>query len=192
MTTNNLDIQARQNLYDFVASTETGLLMVSHDRKLLRHCDEIIELSGMGVKVYGGDFDDYAEQKELQDKAVERQYEDAKQDCKKAQRAAQQALEAFDKKGSVGRKLFLDGKIDRISANGKRGRAEKTFGRAIWRSACTSAGSRLTAPSNCARSRGDPCRPAQDFCAERQGRAGCRGPRLPPSGAGRALFDGWT
>ena len=143
--TNNLDIQARQSLYEFVASTETGLLMVSHDRRLLRHCDEIIELSGMGVKVYGGDYDDYIEQKELQENAVERQYEDAKQDCKKAQRAAQQALEAFDKKSSVGRKLFLDGRIDRISANGKRGRAEKTFGRMsnLEERMLASAGSRL-------------------------------------------------
>ncbi|WP_458351866.1 ABC-F family ATP-binding cassette domain-containing protein [Rugamonas violacea] len=127
--TNNLDIHARRSLYDFVANAEMGLLMVSHDRTLLRQCDEIIELSSMGVNVYGGNFDAFAEQKRLKDNAVERQYEDAKQDCKKAQRAAQQAQEAFDKKSSVGRKLFLDGHIDRISANAKRGRAEKTIGR---------------------------------------------------------------
>ena len=127
--TNNLDSQARQTLYDFVAETQAGLLMVSHDRELLQYCDDIIELTGNGVTLYGGDFNDFTEQKKLREDAVERQYEDAKKGCKKAQRAAQVALEAFDKKSSKGRKLFLDGKIDRIGANAKRGSSDRTQAR---------------------------------------------------------------
>jgi ATPase subunit of ABC transporter with duplicated ATPase domains len=32
---------------------------VSHDRALLRRMDRIVELSSLGVRVYGGDWDAY-------------------------------------------------------------------------------------------------------------------------------------
>lgn len=127
--TNNLDIKARQTLYDFFAHADCGLLVVSHDRKLLGFCDTIIEVTSKGINVYGGDFGDFLEQKKLIDEAIERQYEDAKKDRKKAQRSVQMALEVLDKKRSKGRKLFIDGKIDRNEANSKRGRSERTQAR---------------------------------------------------------------
>ncbi|NHZ36869.1 ABC-F family ATP-binding cassette domain-containing protein [Massilia rubra] len=127
--TNNLDSQSREALYDFVATTETGLLMVSHDRTLLGYCDEIIELTANGIHVHGGNFDAFSEQKKLREDAIERHYEDAKKGCKKAGRAAQQALEAFDRKRAKGRKLFSEGRIDRNEANAKRGTSERTLGR---------------------------------------------------------------
>ncbi|MCD6025806.1 MAG: yheS 1 [Solimicrobium sp.] len=127
--TNNLDIKARHILYDFVSQTERGLLMVSHDRNLLQHCDQIIELTSKGITIYGGDFTDYTEQKKINENAIERQYEDAKKAQKKAQRSVQLSLEVLDKKRSKGRKLFVEGKIDRNEANGKRGRSERTQAR---------------------------------------------------------------
>src|SRR5690606_17089371 len=54
--TNHLDAGARAALYDFVAGWTGGVLCVSHDRQLLRRMDRIVELSSLGVKVYGGNY----------------------------------------------------------------------------------------------------------------------------------------
>lgn len=40
-----------------------AILLISHDRDLLRAMEEIWELSGLGLQVFGGNYDVYAEQK---------------------------------------------------------------------------------------------------------------------------------
>lgn len=50
-----------------------AILLISHDRELLREMEEIWELSGLGLQVFGGNYDVYAEQKRTELQAVERQ-----------------------------------------------------------------------------------------------------------------------
>jgi ATPase subunit of ABC transporter with duplicated ATPase domains len=57
--TNNLDVDARQRLYDAVASWPGVLLIVSHDRDLLARMDRIVDLSAGGIRVYGGNLAAY-------------------------------------------------------------------------------------------------------------------------------------
>src|SRR5574343_247234 len=64
---NHLDIASRQLLYDFIQTTKSTLVVVSHDRKLLNLLDTVCELSKHGIKVYGGNYDFYKEQKQKLD-----------------------------------------------------------------------------------------------------------------------------
>ncbi len=42
--TNHLDLAAREFVYDLIASWKKGLIVVSHDRRLLANVDQIAEL----------------------------------------------------------------------------------------------------------------------------------------------------
>lgn len=71
---NHLDFESRQLLYDFIRSTKSTLIVVSHDRKLLNILNKVCELSKNGITVYGGNFDFYTEQKQIEKKCVGARY----------------------------------------------------------------------------------------------------------------------
>jgi ATPase subunit of ABC transporter with duplicated ATPase domains len=52
--TNNLDADGRTAVADLLRNWRGGAIVVSHDRDLLRGMDEIVELTTVGVKSYGG------------------------------------------------------------------------------------------------------------------------------------------
>jgi len=57
--TNNLDLDARRRLYDAVASWTGVMVIVSHDRELLGLVDQIADLSGGQIRMYGGNLESY-------------------------------------------------------------------------------------------------------------------------------------
>jgi ATPase subunit of ABC transporter with duplicated ATPase domains len=70
--TNNLDLNARRRLYAAVRSWTGVLVIVSHDRELLEMTDQIAELSGVGLRMYGGNLRAYEEQVAAEQEAAER------------------------------------------------------------------------------------------------------------------------
>lgn len=69
--TNHTDRELRAFIYEFVKNTKTGLLVISHDRELLRLMHTIVELTPTSIKSYGGNYDFYNEQKEIEIHAIE-------------------------------------------------------------------------------------------------------------------------
>lgn len=67
---NHLDGQSRALLYDYISTTSSTLVVVSHDKKLLNLLDSIYELGKRGITVYGGNYDFYAAQKEIKREAL--------------------------------------------------------------------------------------------------------------------------
>ncbi|VVN50484.1 Vitamin B12 import ATP-binding protein BtuD [Pseudomonas fluorescens] len=67
--TNHLDSAGRTWLLRVLADRPGGLVVVSHDRQLLSRMERIIELSPLGVRVYGGNYDAYRVQREAQQQA---------------------------------------------------------------------------------------------------------------------------
>ena len=58
--TNHLDLPTREALADALASFDGAIMLVSHDRALLRSvCDEFWLVSGGGIAPFEGDLDDY-------------------------------------------------------------------------------------------------------------------------------------
>jgi ATPase subunit of ABC transporter with duplicated ATPase domains len=57
-----------------------GSLLISHDRELLADVDSIDELSPLGLRRYGGNYDAYSERRDIEAKAAQRQLEQAKRE----------------------------------------------------------------------------------------------------------------
>jgi len=70
---NHLDSQAREWLLQQIRDYPQAILLISHDRQLLREMEHIWELSCLGLTEYGGNYDFYRRQKDLETDAIERQ-----------------------------------------------------------------------------------------------------------------------
>ncbi len=68
---NHLDRAHRHRLIDVLAQWRGGLIVISHDRALLRQMSRIVELSASGLHSYRGNFDHYAAQKAQAQQAAE-------------------------------------------------------------------------------------------------------------------------
>jgi ATPase subunit of ABC transporter with duplicated ATPase domains len=123
---NHLDSDARKKLYTAIQQWQGGLCVISHDRALLNLMDEIIELSSLGVISYGGNYDFYEEQKNIERSAKQHQLEDAKKFIQKTKTSVQSSREKHEQKQSYGKELKRSGSIDKLGANSKKGRSERT------------------------------------------------------------------
>ena len=123
---NHLDVAGRQLLYDFIQSTKNTLVVVSHDRKLLNLLDTICELSKHGIKVYGGNYDFYAEQKQLENNALNQDIQSKEKILRKAKEREQKTLERQQKLDNRGKGKQEKAGIARIVMNTLRNNAENS------------------------------------------------------------------
>ena len=106
--TNNLDLDARRRLYDAVASWSGVMVIVSHDRELLGLVDQIADLSGGQVRMYGGNLAAYSELLAAEQAAAERAVTAAAADVRREHRDlvdAQVKQARRDRHGPQGRRL---------------------------------------------------------------------------------------
>ncbi len=94
---NHLDIKSRQLLYDFVRTTKSTLIIVSHDRKLLNLLNSIFELTRQGIKAYGGNYDFYKEQKQIENNALNQDIQSKEKAMRKAKEKERVTLERQQK-----------------------------------------------------------------------------------------------
>ncbi|PZQ54891.1 MAG: ABC transporter [Phenylobacterium zucineum] len=127
--TNNLDVAARELVADVLGRWKGGAIVVSHDRALLRRMDRIVELSGLGAQVYGGDYDLYVERKAEAEAAAERGLADAQRDAARVARESQAALERQAKRDAAGKRSRARNDAPKILLDAQAGRAEATGGR---------------------------------------------------------------
>ncbi len=128
--TNHLDAEARAMIADVVAGWPGGVVLVSHDRALLRRVDRIVELSSLGARVHGGGWDLYVERRDAERAAAERDLEQAERAIGRVQRenqAAQERQARRDRAGKSARanssdpKILLDAQAQRAEESGARG-----------------------------------------------------------------------
>lgn len=124
--TNNMDTDSRSALYNAINTFNGGVLVVSHDRQLLRYMNQIAELSPLGLKLYGGNYDNYREQKQIEQDALEADIIDAQKQLKKTKRVVQQSKEKYEKRMSMGNKTRRDGGQPKMFLDYHKGRAEVT------------------------------------------------------------------
>lgn len=123
---NHLDVAGRALLYGFIQSTNSNLVVVSHDRKLLNLVDTIFEMSTGGIKTYGGNYDFYLEQKESEHKALAHHIEDKEKALRKAKEKQRESRERQQKLDSRGRGKKVKAGVARIMMNTLRNKAENT------------------------------------------------------------------
>jgi len=124
--TNNLDSESRLALYDVIKNFNGGLLIVSHDRQLLTLMDQIIELSPLEVKTYGGNYSDYIEQKSIVLTAREQDLVDTQKQLSKIKKTVQMSKERYEQRASRGKKKGREGGIPKILLGAMKNHAEKT------------------------------------------------------------------
>ncbi len=127
--TNHLDTAGRKQLYDFMASSASTILVVSHDRTLLNYMDTILELSPGGISAYGGNYTFYSEQKTLRKDAWEADLKSKEKELRKARERERETLERQLKLDARGKKKQEKAGVARIMMNTLRNNAEKSTSR---------------------------------------------------------------
>jgi len=123
--TNHLDLEGRNLLYDFIGKSNATIIMVSHDRTLLNLADTIFELSNQGISSYGGNYDFYAEQKAIENEALQNDIHAKERALKKAKEKERETLERKQKLDARGKGKQEKSGVARIMMNTLRNNAEK-------------------------------------------------------------------
>lgn len=100
--TNHLDLAAREFVYDLVRNWTRGVVVVTHDRTLLSLVDKIAALDRSGIRIYGGNYDFYLEQRAIEESAARAAFEGARQRLRKAESSAIAARERQRRRESSG------------------------------------------------------------------------------------------
>ena len=123
---NHLDTEGRALLYAFIRSTSCTLLIVSHDRKLLNLLHTVFELSKWGVRIYGGNYDFYKEQKLLESQALNQDVSNKEKALRKAKEKERETLERQRRLDARGKKKQESAGVARIMMNTLRNHAENS------------------------------------------------------------------
>ncbi|BAY34097.1 ABC transporter-related protein [Nostoc carneum NIES-2107] len=129
--TNHMDLLALENLRQFLVNFSGAYIIVSHKPFFLDQVTEVTwELTSEGVKVYGGNFSQYRQQKQIELAAAVRSHEVARKELKRVQTTAMQEQQRAAQSQRQGRAKFLNGSIDRMSAGLIKTKAEAASGNA--------------------------------------------------------------
>ncbi|WP_270087263.1 ABC-F family ATP-binding cassette domain-containing protein [Sphingobacterium sp. SYP-B4668] len=123
---NHLDATGRQLLYNFIRQTSCTLLIVSHDRVLLNLLTTTYELSPSGITTYGGDYDFYRGQKEIERQAFENDIKNKEKALRKAKDIERDTIERQQKLDSRGKKKQEKAGLPTIVMNTLRNSAERS------------------------------------------------------------------
>lgn len=123
---NHLDTKGRELLYGFIKTTSSTLVVVSHDRKLLNLLDTVCELTQRGITVYGGNYDFYAEQKQIESNALNQNIHSKEKALRKAKEKEREILERQQKLDARGKKKQEKAGVARIMMNTLRNNAENS------------------------------------------------------------------
>ncbi len=127
--TNNLDLAARERLYETVASWSGVMVIVSHDRELLRHVDQIADLRGGSVTWYGGNFAEYERTVAAQQETAERLVRTAEADVHRQKRDLVESRTRQERSASYGKKRSVTRNDPKIFAGKLKSQGQETTGR---------------------------------------------------------------
>jgi ATPase subunit of ABC transporter with duplicated ATPase domains len=126
---NHLDAEARAWLLCWLQATERTVVLVSHDRQLLRCVDRIAELSPRGLTLYGGNYTLYRAQRDGHESAAHAalQHARAKRDVAVLKQRREQ--HARQQRQARGRRMARTANLSAITINCLRETAEATAAR---------------------------------------------------------------
>ncbi len=124
--TNSLDGNGCSLVRKIISDHKGACIVVSHDRELLRQMDQIAEISGGEVKLYGGNWDTYRSQKDAELAAIEQDARSAKSELKKIKQQNQQIRERKAQRDARGRAAGRSGSQPKILIGKRSERAQNT------------------------------------------------------------------
>jgi ATPase subunit of ABC transporter with duplicated ATPase domains len=127
--TNNLALDARRRLYAAVEAWSGVLLVVSHDRALLSLADQVADLSGGALRMYGGNLEAYESMLATEQAAALRAVTSAEADVRREKRDLVESQVKQAKRDRMGRAVAASGSIPRIVAGGRKRAAQVSAGK---------------------------------------------------------------
>jgi ATPase subunit of ABC transporter with duplicated ATPase domains len=127
--TNNLDLDARRRLYAAAEAWPGVLLVVSHDRALLSLVDQVADLSGGALRMYGGNLEAYESMLATEQAAALRAVTSAGADVRREKRDLVESQVKQARRDRMGRALAASGSIPHIVAGGRKRAAQVSAGK---------------------------------------------------------------
>ncbi|MBX9703021.1 MAG: ATP-binding cassette domain-containing protein, partial [Silvanigrellaceae bacterium] len=126
--TNNLDLSTRKYVYELIENWKKGLIVISHDKKLLNLMDSIYALSKNNIKIYSGNYDFYVQQKSIEENAVQEKYKTSGIVLKEQKHKRNEVLERQEKLSIRGAKNSENSGLPRITLGLRKMASEQTRG----------------------------------------------------------------
>lgn len=124
--TNNLDCEAKQVFFNQLNSYQNGVVIVSHDRELLQQVDKIIELQNGKLKVYGGNYVFYLEQKQIESDSIYSKYTDTQKSIARLNNTMNIAQNTRQHHEAKQQKEIGTSRRSRLEANALKGKSIET------------------------------------------------------------------
>jgi ATPase subunit of ABC transporter with duplicated ATPase domains len=125
--TNHLDEEMREFVYQFVKKWHSGVIVISHDRALLRLMDRIAELAPNGIQSYGGNYDFYRKQREIEVTAAREDVQAAETELRKRKAEMDTTIRRQQLRESRAAKSAGDDGLSKMAIHIRKGRSEKTL-----------------------------------------------------------------
>jgi ATPase subunit of ABC transporter with duplicated ATPase domains len=126
---NHLDQEGQTAVREMLNVFKGGVLIISHDRKLLNQVDKIIELSTKGVKTVSGNWEEYSHWRESERQQLQKTLNDAKKDRRKEMQQRQDRLEAQMKRQRKGLKDADKGGMPKILLGRRKSNSQESLGK---------------------------------------------------------------
>jgi ATPase subunit of ABC transporter with duplicated ATPase domains len=127
--TNNLDADGRRAVARLLENWQGGVLVASHDRTLLERVDRIVELTPVGVTVFGGPWSAFAAARDAARDRAEGDLRRAADALRNTERALQKARENKARRDKAGRAWRAKGVEDKMFMDREKERAENSAAR---------------------------------------------------------------
>lgn len=127
--TNNLDAGGRQAVAQLLERWQGGVLLASHDRALLERVDRIVELTPVGIRIFGGAWPTFAAARDAARRRAEAELDRASDALRNAERAVQRAHERKARRDRAGRAYHASGSQASILLDAQKQRAENSGAR---------------------------------------------------------------
>lgn len=123
---NHLDKSSRDLLYDFIQTYRATFIIVSHDRELLQLLNPICELNRNEIKVYGGNYEFYKEQKEIEQNALSQDIQSKEKALRKAKEKERKTIERQQKLDVRAKKNLGKAGLPKIVSDAWKNNAERS------------------------------------------------------------------
>jgi ATPase subunit of ABC transporter with duplicated ATPase domains len=127
--TNNLDADGRQAVAELLERWQGGILVASHDRALLERVDRIVELTPIGVTIFGGAWPAFAEAREAARARAADDLDRAADALRNTERALQKGREKKARRDKAGRAWRAKGIEDKMFMDREKERAQNSAAR---------------------------------------------------------------
>ncbi|MFI6866489.1 ATP-binding cassette domain-containing protein [Nocardia sp. NPDC050406] len=127
--TNNLDLVARQRLYEVIGQFPGTVITVSHDRELLERVTSIAELRQGEIRSFGGNFSDYERIVEAEQEAARAAVRDARGDVRRQARELEEARIKLDRRLRYGKKMEAQKREPKIIMAERKRQAQVSAGK---------------------------------------------------------------